>query len=308
MNLVVMLALLFSVSLSWAEEPSNRPDYKFNALGEPSFSEEKTHLKLKVSNSKDPAKVDPVKTLKNSQPYTGYVNYPRYQIGAALVPMKTGFKQEYYDLPMNFSVTSYESAVVNARYLANPNFYADLEYSHSSFAVLGQNVGSYQVNQSTTNVESVLGRFIYCSIGSHAMNKFCYGGIAGWDAYPSLEFLSSSELGISSITDMVLGVHIGYEHVLVPFKSFTSTFEYLYGLHQGQSSSLGVDSDTKIRGEVGVNFQNDRNLNFYYFGVAYIYREAQVHGSIGSYVDHWSTQASTFALFMKYTWTWNTFQ
>ena len=305
MNLGLFLLLFFSVSWCWAEGSSEHPEYKFNALGEPSFSEEKTGLKLKVSNSKDPSKVDPVRTLKNSQPYTGYVNYPRYQIGAALVPMKTGFKQEYYDLPMNFSVTTYESAVLNARYLVNPNFYADLEYSHSSFAVPGQNVGSYQVNQSTANVESVLGRFIYCSIRTHAMNKFCYGGVAGWDAYPSLEFLSASELGISAITDMVLGINIGYEHVIAPFKSFTSTLEYLYGLHQGQSSALGVDSDTKIRAEAGVNFQNDRNLNSYYFGLAYIYRDAQVHGSIGSYVDHWSTQASTFALLMKYTWTWN---
>ncbi|MFM6927739.1 MAG: hypothetical protein ACKOX6_04705 [Bdellovibrio sp.] len=306
----LLIGSLFAISIStslpcWAENSPERPEYKFNAFGDPSFSDEKTKLKLKVSNSKDQSKVDPVQALRNPQPYTGYLNYPRYQIGVAIAPMKTGFKQEYYDLPMNFSVTSYDSVVLSGRYLASPIFYAELEYSHSSFAVQGQNVGSYQVNSSTANVETVVSRFTYCSVGNHAMNKACYGFVAGWDAYPSLEFLSSAELGISSINDMVLGLNISYDHVIAPFKKIISNFEYLYGLHQGQSSSLGVDSDNKIRGEVGVDFQNIKNLNSYYLGIGYIYREAQVHGSIGSYTDHWSMHSSTFALVMKYTWTWS---
>ncbi|MBO9666034.1 MAG: hypothetical protein J7501_04415 [Bdellovibrio sp.] len=300
----LLFTIVFLATSLGRAQGSDRPEYKFNALGSPDFSDEKTKTKLKVSNSKDLSKVDPVRMLKNSQPYTGYVNYPRYQIGATFAPTRSGFKQEYYDLPMNFSVTSYESLMVNARYLVNPNFYADLEYSHSSFGVLGQTAGTYQVNQSTANVETILGRFIYCSIGSHAMNKLCYGGIAGWDAYPSLEFLSSASLGISAISDMVLGVSIGYEHVVAPFTSFTSTFEYLYGLCQGQSTALGVDSDSKIRAEVGLNFQNANNLNFYSLGIGYSYREARVHGAIGGYVDNWSTHTSAFAFLMKHTWTW----
>jgi hypothetical protein len=286
-----------------AAEP--RPDYKFNVLGDPDFSEEKTNLKLKVSNNKQLSKVDPVKALRNSQPYTGYVIYPRYQFEATLAPMKSGFRQDYYDLPMNFSITSYDSVVLGGRYLFTPHLFAEMEYSHSSFSVQGQNSGSYQVLESTANIETIVGRFTYCSVGNHAMNKLCYAAVLGWDAYPSLEFVSSAQLRISSVNDMALGARIGYDHIIAPFITFTSAIEYLHGLGQGQNSALGVDSDKRIRADLGFSKQNSKNLDFYSLGVAYSYREATIHGSTGSYMDYWSTQTSTITLLMKYTWTWN---
>lgn len=303
---IIAIAILIFLLFSQHSEAAEKPQYNFNAAGEPSYSNEKTGMNFKAAKeSDDQVQADPVNMIHNDQPFTGYVGYPRFQVSVDYAPTSTGFKQEYNNLPLNFSAASYGSADITGRFLVNPQVTAELEYSHSAFSVQAKDLGSYQVLQSTANIDTLMGRVTYCQVLTHANNKFCYGGVAGLDAYPSMQFTTATDMSIASIRDLVLGLNLGYQHELGPYTYLSSVIEYLYGLRQGQDSNLGVDSDSKARARIEFNFSNRNNLNYYSAGAEYSYREAQVHGTTGSFTDTWSTKASSFALMMKYTWTWD---
>lgn len=302
-----VIIAIFIVIFLLLSQNSEAQEYQFNSSAEPSYGKEKTQLQFKAVDPTSAGAVgaDPVNNIQNDQPFTGYVGYPRFQFGLFYAPTSTGFKQEYNSLPLNFSSASYNSFNVFGRFLVNPNLNAELEYSHSAFSVSSKDLGTYQVQKSTANIDTLLGRVIYCDVLSHALNKICYGGVAGLDAFPSLNFTNATDLEITSIKDMVLGLLLGYQRELGPFAYLNTNLEYLYGLRQGQSSNLGVDSDSKIKAKIEFNFLSQKSLNYFTAGAEYSYRDAKVHGTTGSFTDNWSTKATSFSLTVGYTWTWD---
>lgn len=300
--IIAIVIVLFLLVVGQAEAQ----EYKFGPVGAPNFSSEKTGLVFKSAEQPKDSDVmkDPVNLIKNDQPFKGYVDYPRYQLTLDYAPTSNGFKQEYNGTPLNFSSFSTSSAGVKASFIASPNYSFEIEYAHADVSVKNKDLIVYQVKESSANLDTTLGRFLYCDILNHSSNKICYGLVVGMDAYPSLAFENATELSLTTIKDFVIGGRVGYQRVVLPFVQVNTSLEYLYGLRLGQDSALGVNADSQIKLHLGLDFQNAKNLDYFSVGTNYSYRDATVHGVNGGFVDTWTTQASAISVNLSYAWIW----
>lgn len=278
-------------------------EYQFNNLGSPKVADEKGNFIFKVKGSTDTTAALDSASVISEKPFKTYVDYPRYQAEANYGPSSVGLKQEYNNLPLNFSSNSYTGINLKGRYLLNPNLKIEADYKHTEFKVASKDLGIYKVVDSKTTIDSAMLRFVKCNIFDNAMDSFCYGVSTGLDAYPSLNFENATQIAITNIKDMVLGLNLGYMKEIIPYVQMASGVEYLYGLRLGQDSNLGVDANSKLSAKINLNFLNQKNLNYFSLGSIYSYQEAKVHGSTGSFVDTWTTKASEFGVNASYTWT-----
>ncbi|MBC7456836.1 MAG: hypothetical protein H7235_01060 [Bdellovibrionaceae bacterium] len=289
----VVLGFLIVSQVVRAEE------YQFNSTGSPTVSDEKSKFMFKAKSPEEKE----VNSTVSEQVFHSYVDYPRFQFEMDYGPSSIGLKQEYNNLPLNFSSTSYSGVSLKGRYLVSPDFNVEADYRHAEFKVASKDLGLYKVSESKTSIDAIMLRFNSCKILQSAMDSICYGVTTGIDSYPTLNFETSTQLAISKIKDMVIGLNLNYRKEIVPYIQFDSSAEYLYGLRLGQDTNLGVDNNSKLQASLGLNFLSQKSLNYFSVSSAYSYQEAKVHGSTGSFVDSWSTKASEVSVNVSYTWT-----
>ncbi len=301
-------ALLFAQFLSFlitgtnvakAEGASTKIPYKFsvnpNAPTKPVdnrpamvFSHEGA---LNESPQQAEEKTNPVDNIANDTPFVTYIGYPKYFLQLTLTPTPTSFKQEYNNLPLNYSSSNLTSFDLLSRITITPQVFAELEVANSSVAVKSKNLTLYQINESSVDLSTVNFRMNYCILGKVSFHQFCPGVDLGFDQYPTLDFANSTSIEITKIKDTTAGAYLFYQYPALPNLFWQTRVAYLTGLLVGQDENLKVTMNNRTVFRTG--FMWSASENYHIFGLlSYEERNAAVTQVIGSNTDNWKVKSN----------------
>ena len=234
-----------------------------------------------------------------------YPGYPRHLVALGLAPTRIASKWAYSGLDFNYNSVNGSAIDLNYSYIASPFFRVNAFYSRFEAGVNAGSVsagasGTFQIEESRATVDTYGVSASFCNpFESNFMRQFCWGVELASEAYPLLDFVSSSALAMSKVEDLLLGVNATYRHPLRDQVEVSTTVGYSMGLGSGNSGSLtpkdnrfyylNADLSWMVKPQHGVRA-----------GVEYKNRATTVEGRRGNNDDSWDVDITTTAFQLSY--------
>jgi hypothetical protein len=274
---------------------------KFNTEGPPANTDHRPMMSFKDPGDtplgqKAPDFTDPT---PEDAGYKAYIGYPKNQVGVYAMPMNLSSTWSFNGQDFNFTNSPVGLGAMY-RLIATPMWNLELDYSHFSMSVDQAVISPYRILSSSTSFDQYYAKGQYCFIGTSSFyNQFCTGLEIGNDAYPILNFTSGSDLTLSKVQDIILGVNLAYQTAVGEHFLFKTSIGYNYGTGLGNTGALTSKNNSSYFGKAGVEY----NLTSHQIILAdlnYMARSAKISGKRGNNDDTWNTKSALLGFKIGY--------
>lgn len=289
---IVALALELS-SFAFAQGvPSTLPPKKIPSQNSESATPPATEVEIAKTG------ITPA-SPENSKGQPVDLGYPKHQAQISYNPLRVRLEAERQSEKLQSDLKASGSYEILYRYFANPQDEVELDYSWaqletSAGSVVSNSLGPLLIQESSTQLDSLFLRFRRFWFDQHNFfHRYGVGFEFGADSYPTLAFSQATELSLSKIRDLVIGLNFNYRRPLSPNLLFTASS----GLNHGTGAS--ADSG-------GLKVKN--NLSYFAFlsavwaldsrsslelGWEYRVRQADISGNRGGVSEDWKSRTSS---------------
>lgn len=245
------------------------------------------------SNIVDSSTSDDVEAEGSS--FKAYPGYPKHRVGFDFLPKQVSSKWSYGGQDYNFKSNSNTAFGVHYKFQMTPMTNFGFEYSRYDVSVQGQDVTPYTIVDSKVAVDNYAVKSEFCSIfQTNFFQQWCFGADLGVESYPLLDFTGSTDLELSKVDDVILGVNVGYNHPLFTGAILRLKLGYNMGTGAGSSGELTSKSNSSLlfRGDVEWMWKEKHGFGI---GAEYVSRNAKVEGLRGNNTDEWESAITTMA-------------
>lgn len=213
-------------------KPSDPHKMKFKFVDEE--EEQKQAAKKKADTAAE--------AQKDAEEFKSYVGYPKHQFGVHLAPKHVASSWTQNSTTYNFNSTAFAYGL-DYNFIITPRITVGIDYTHYSLSMSAATADIYNFASSSANFDDYFAKFSYCFISDESFERrFCPGFTLGNDSYPVLQYIDRTTLGITNVSDFVLGLSaLG----TWPIKSlFIIKAKVGFNIGTGSGSSGAVTSKT----------------------------------------------------------------
>ncbi|MBY0386293.1 hypothetical protein K2X05_14140 [bacterium] len=287
--------------LSSSRVGSDGPTLNFDTGDAPAQKDDRGTLKFSDGSLNPPSKKgtpEPIvtnDTAPDEQGFKSYLGYPMHEVTLLNGVDSISATFSYRTQDFNFSTTTFTYGL-SYKYIATPAIKIGAYFMQYNIGVNSGTASGLNILESDETLAQFGITTEYCSIqSSNFYNQFCIGGVIAKDAYPMLNFVSSSRLTMASLEDIVLGLNVAYQMALTDKLLFKPMLGYNHGTASGDSGVMTPKSNSRlyIRAELPWMWSEKTIIRFH---GDYSLRKAEAEGTIGSNFDPWKTDSANLGV------------
>ena len=300
-TLLIATGLMIYTPQGRSQEASSGETLKFKDNSDPASSDTRPPMEFKDPGEAPLGATRP--EYGDVEPDSGnfktYVGYPKHLLGVYLKPMNLSSAWSYQGSTYNF--TSAATGIgLTYRLQVTPLWTLELDYMQYSMTMSDSTVNPYHFEQSSVSLSEYSIKGNYCFLGRTTFyRQLCPGAMIGNDNYPVLKFEPGSNLDISKVQDIILGINLLYQEPLSEHFMLKAIAGYNYGTGIGNSGYETSKSNSSYYGDLGAEWMvTEHNLAMAY--VEYKARSAVISGTVGAITDTWTTNSSLLGAKLGY--------
>ena len=237
--------------------------------------------------------------LPESEVFSVYPGYPKHQVALGIRPYSVSTNWSYSGQDFAFTTSSVGYGVTYS-FQPTPRLLLEAEYSGYGLEAPASSVDPYIVKASSTRLESVFFKGAYCFFGdSSFFRQLCPGIDIGYDTYPVLDFVSSTNLQLSQVRDIILGLNLAYQIPMTDLTRLRIKAGYNRGTGSGNSGTLTSKQNTSyfLLADVVWSLKTNHDL---ILGMEYRSRPAKISRKSGQNTDTWETKSTIVGVQVAY--------
>ncbi len=283
------------------------PVYQFNTSGTPGATDDRGGMNFKVplttEEKSNNVMADPVKNTDDGDAFKTYIGYPKHQLQLYYNPTTVNSKWKYTTQEFTFNSNSSDSVGLMYRFVATPQINAEVDYARYTVTTKEASVSPFTIKASDTIVDTLWVRLNYFFVNdSNFFFRYGPGVELGYDAYPILNFVNSTDLQMDKVKDFTLGVNFNLQYPMIQNFLLIAKVGFNTGTGAGNSGELTTSTNNSTYGQLGIDWSvtDHHGVNA---GVDYRMRKASIDGLRGTVKDTWDTTSTNTAFKLGYVYT-----
>jgi hypothetical protein len=279
---------------------SDGPALTFDTSDAPASKDDRPTIRFSDgSQNTNSKKQEPVIATNETPPdeegFKSYLGYPMHEVVLLTGLDSISATFSYGAQDFNFSTNTFAYGLAYSL-IATPSWKVGAYFLQYNIGVNSGTASSLNILSSDENLTQFGINTEYCTIGStNFYRQFCVGGLIARDAYPMLNFASGTDLVMSRLEDIVVGLNIAYQVPLTDKLLLKPILGYNHGTASGNSGTLTPKSNSRLYLRMELPWMWSQQTTVRFHG-DYSLRKAEAEGTTGSNFDPWETNSANLGI------------